>query len=249
MTLENKNENTQTEPPRCAICGKPITKGCTIDHVIPQAIYKWHEQYLNRPEFVALRKRITSPRNTVRTHRNCNERKEESIVRINGLHVSRAKRTKLHQTYTAVEPYIEAFLKKKDELREKQQGRCFICGKPLMGGGVLRRIDETLERIWDNACLICHRCNCKVKSKDVKTYRLSRGHSVRSAAKPAKSMKPAASGTSGNPYKEFTALSTVSSCPPAASSGNSTAKPSAPGRHHRRRRHRRAKKTVTTKET
>ena len=245
MTPENKN--AQAEPPRCAICGKPITKGCTIDHVIPQAIYKWHEQYLNRPEFVALRKRITSPRNTVRTHRNCNERKEESIVRINGLHISRTKRAKLHQTYSAVEPYIEAFLKKKDELREKQQGRCFICGKPLMGGGVLRRIDETLERIWDNACLICHRCNCKVKSKDVKTYRLSRGHSVRSAAKPAKAIKPAKMGTVGNLSKEMATMSP--SCPPAASPGNSAAEQATPVRHHRRRRHRRAKKTVTTTET
>ena len=30
-----------TEPPLCAICGKPITAFCTIDHVFPQAIYKW----------------------------------------------------------------------------------------------------------------------------------------------------------------------------------------------------------------
>ncbi len=159
--------------PVCAICGKPITSGCTIDHVVPQAIYKWHEEYLDRAEFSDLRRRITSPRNTVKTHRRCNERKEETIVRPDGLHVSRTKRAKLRATYTAVEPYIEAFLARKAELSERQQGLCFICRAPLKGG-VLRRIDDTLERTWDNACLICHRCNCKVKSKDVKTYKQHR---------------------------------------------------------------------------
>ena len=248
MTPENKKETTQTEPPKCAICGRPITKGCTIDHVIPQAIYKWHEQYLNRPEFIALRKRITSPRNTVRTHRNCNERKEESIVRINGLHVSRTKRAKLHQTYTAVEPYIEAFLKKKDELREKQHGRCLICGRPLMGGGVLRRIDEMLERIWDNACLICHRCNCKVKSKDVKTYRLSRSHSSRSTAKPAKVAKSPISVKPGVTPVEITGLNTLSLISHAPLPDNRETVQAAPVRHRRKRRHRRAKKPAAATE-
>ena len=191
MSAEIKNEMTQPEIPVCAICGKPIFSNCTIDHVIPQAIYKWHEQYLSHAEFAALRRRITSPRNTVRTHRYCNERKEESIVRIAGLHVSRTKRGKLNQTYTAVEPYIEAFLKRKDELRERQQNCCYVCGKPLRDGGVLRRIDDTLDRTWDNACLICHRCNCKVKSKDVKTYRLSRINAAKPTAKPKKLAKPA----------------------------------------------------------
>ena len=189
MPTEIKTDSP--EFPICAICGKPITSGCTIDHVIPQAIYKWNEQYLDRAEFSALRKRITSPRNTVRTHRHCNERKEESIVHIAHLHVSRTKRAKLRQTYGAVESYIEAFLQKKDELREQQEGCCYVCRKPLRGGGVLRRIDDTLDRTWDNACLICHRCNCKVKSRDVKTYRLSRINAAKPTAKPKKLAKPA----------------------------------------------------------
>lgn len=158
----------------CAICGKPIHSNSTIDHVIPQAIYKWHEQYLERSEFMALRRRITSPRNTVRTHRHCNERKEEAIVSLDDLHVSRAKRGKLRQTFRDVEPYIEAFLSRKAELLERQQGRCFVCRAPLGESGVLRRIDDTADRIWDNACLICHRCNCRVKSGDVQTYRARR---------------------------------------------------------------------------
>jgi hypothetical protein len=183
MTKETKAKEIQTkeakrgagapEPPLCALCGKPITFGCTIDHVVPQAIYKWHESYLDRAEFVALRARITSPRNTVKTHRRCNERKEESIIRVDGLHVSRTKRAKLRATFTAVEPYIEAFLANKERLLEAQEHRCFLCRAPIKTG-VLRRIDDTLERTWDNACLICHRCNCKVKSGDVKSYQLAR---------------------------------------------------------------------------
>ena len=172
-TEKKTNENAAPEPPVCALCGKPITFGCTIDHVVPQAIYKWHESYLDRAEFVALRRRITSPRNTVKTHRRCNERKEESIIGVDGLHVSRAKRAKLRATYSAVEPYVESFLASKEKLREAQQGRCFICRAPIRSG-VLRRIDDTKDRTWDNACLICHRCNCKVKSGDVKSYRLAR---------------------------------------------------------------------------
>ncbi len=158
------------EAPLCAICGKPIVSGSTVDHVVPQAIYKWNECYLARAEFNDLRRRITSPRNTVRTHRYCNERKEESIVSVDSLHVSRTKRAKLRATFTAVKPYIEGFLENKAKLLDAQEHCCYICHAPLKNG-VLRRIDDTLERTWDNACLICHRCNCKVKSKDVKTYR------------------------------------------------------------------------------
>ena len=177
MTTKNETaqQTAQPEAPICAICGKPITSGCTIDHVIPQAIYKWNESYLSRSEFAALRRRITSVRNTVKTHRRCNERKEESIIRISTLHVSRRKRAKLRETYDAVEPYIEKFLENKKQIAEQQQDRCFICRIPLKDGGVLRRIDDTQPRTWDNACLICHRCNCRVKSKDVKTYRAHRG--------------------------------------------------------------------------
>lgn len=183
----------------CAICGKPITNGCTIDHVVPQAIYKWNERYLARAEFDDLRRRITSPRNTVRTHRRCNERKEESIVSVEGLHVSRAKRAKLRATFTAVKPYIESFLESKAKLLDAQGQRCYICCAPLKGG-VLRRIDDTLERTWDNACLICHRCNCKVKSRDVKTYRQTykaapkrrRSHRRASVAPAASSPVPSA---------------------------------------------------------
>ena len=224
MSAEIKNEMTQPEAPICAICGKPIFSNCTIDHVIPQAIYKWHEQYLSHAEFAALRKRITSPRNTVRTHRHCNERKEESIVRIAGLHVSRTKRGKLNQTYTAVEPYIEAFLKRKDELRERQQNCCYVCGKPLRDGGVLRRIDDTLDRVWENACLICHRCNCRVRSHDVKTYRLIRTGAIRPIPKKVKAVAPPV-----EPEKPVVAAD------PA---------PAAPKKRRRRRRHRRAKKAV-----
>lgn len=222
MTAEIKKE--PAESPICAICGKPIFNNCTIDHVIPQAIYKWHEQYLDHAEFAALRRRITSPRNTVRTHRRCNERKEESIVRIALLHVSRTKRSKLHQTYTAVEPYIEAFLKRKDELRERQQNCCYICGKPLRDGGVLRRIDDTLDRVWENACLICHRCNCRVRSHDVKTYRLIRTGAIRPAPKKPKAVMP--------PPAEP---------PPAAAPSVSDAPP----KRRRRHRRRRAKKPAT----
>ena len=159
--------------PLCAICGKPITGACTIDHVIPQAIYKWHENYLERPEFLALRRSITSGRNTVRTHRRCNERKEEAIVQLEGLHISRNKRAKLRKTYRSLEPYVEAFLAHKAALLKQQEGRCYVCRAPLETG-VLRRIDDSVGRTWDNACLLCHRCNCRVKSKDVKTFALTR---------------------------------------------------------------------------
>lgn len=197
MTKEIKpaTEAAQQEPPICAICGKPITSGCTVDHVIPQAIYKWNENYLSHAEFAALRKRITSGRNTVKTHRYCNERKEESIIRIAGLHVSRRKRAKLRETYNAVEPYIEAFLENKQKLSEQQQGRCYVCRIPLKDGGVLRRIDDTRERTWDNACLICHRCNCRVKSKDVKTYRAHRGLHRKRRHSGARKNRPGATET------------------------------------------------------
>lgn len=179
MPTEKKTKTAQSDVPICAICGKAITANCTIDHVIPQAIYKWHEHYLSTAEFSALRRRLTSGRNTVRTHRRCNERKEESIIGIAGLHVSRRKRAKLRETYDAVEPYIRAFLEKKALLSEAQQGRCFLCHTQLRDGGVLRRIDNTLDRTWDNACLLCHRCNSRrVKSKDVKTYQERRKEAV-----------------------------------------------------------------------
>lgn len=188
--MPQKKEHTAAQPeaPLCAICGRAIVDHCTVDHVVPQAIYKWHEQYLGRTEFAALRRRLTSPRNTVRTHRHCNERKEESIVGLAGiaaLHVSRTKKAKLRETYRAVEPYIEAFLANKAALLERQGGRCCLCHTPLKGSGVLRRVDDTLERTWDNACLLCHRCNSRrVKSRDVKTYREHREAAAAAASTP-----------------------------------------------------------------
>ena len=191
----------QPTTPICAICGKPITANCTVDHVIPQAIYKWHESYLDKAEFSALRRRLTSARNTVRTHRRCNERKEESIVGIDGLHVSRRKRAKLRETYRAVEPYVQAFLEKKEQLAAQQQGRCFLCRAELRDGGVLRRIDDQLDRTWDNACLICHRCNARrVKSGDVKTYQAQRrAAAAKAAAKAAAAARPAAQTAEKSP--------------------------------------------------
>ena len=179
-----KDNDTGSGPPICAICGKPITSNCTVDHVIPQAIYKWHEKYLSRSEFTALRRRITSPRNTVKAHRRCNERKEESIIEVSALHVNRRKRAKLQTTLTAVEPYIQAFQTHKAELLERQEGRCILCKAPLKDGGVLRRIDNTLDRTWDNACLLCHRCNCKVRSKDVKSCLITRKRPDEAGSRP-----------------------------------------------------------------
>ena len=194
------------DAPVCAICGKPILSNSTIDHVIPQAIYKWHENYLGRDEFVRLRRSITSPRTTVRTHRRCNERKEESIVTISSLHVSRNKRSKLWKTYHSVEPYIEAFLQNKAALLEKQHQRCFLCGIPLKDGGVLRRVDDSIGRTWDNACLICHRCNCRVKSKDVKMFRLHHKNLRRGPRRPRQGQRlprpDATAPAAGAPAKE-----------------------------------------------
>ena len=164
----------ESSPPICAVCGLPLESNCTIDHVVPQAIYKWNESYLDHAAFTALRKQILSPRNTVKMHRSCNEKKAEAIIDISSLHVGRKKRASLRRTREAVAPYIESFLQSKVELLETQRGRCHLCRIRLSDGGVLRRVDETSARTWDNACLICHVCNRRVGSKDVKTYHENR---------------------------------------------------------------------------
>ncbi|MCR5597106.1 MAG: hypothetical protein K6G19_02935 [Lachnospiraceae bacterium] len=144
----------------CAICGKSIERGYSVDHVYPRAIYKWSEKYLSRDEQNQLVDSIESDGNYVKTHRDCNMAKEDTMPEIDKLYLTPEKKQELQLLGEKIRKELENYTHQKSQLLQNQNGKCIGCGCDLQEG-VLRRKDPKMPRIWENACVVCHECNLK----------------------------------------------------------------------------------------
>lgn len=147
-------------PPKkkiCGICGLPITEKKTIDHIYPLALSKWCFTE-NADAVTAV---INSRENKMPAHQHCNERKHTKIPKnIDPLHIPEAQKRALKKKAEILKPQIENYKRHKAEIFQAQDCRCYNCGRQFgVNNGIMRRIDQSKPRAWDNACVVCAECN------------------------------------------------------------------------------------------
>ena len=142
---------------KCSICGKYITENFTWDHVYPRELSKWTNN-------VKVKKLIKSKYNRAPAHYKCNYRKQDLIPNVDKLHISNEQKNQLKSIYKKIEVYIELHEEEKASLLNVQGHTCYWCGRFIKTKGILRRIDPSKERRWNNACIVCNRCNDKRKA-------------------------------------------------------------------------------------
>ena len=145
----------------CAICGKEIAFTPSVDHVLPRSLYKWSEAYLSKTEFNNIKSLIESSDNKVMTHEVCNAFKEDEIPLIETLYLSDVDKSRLNDLEKSLKNIIVNYRENKTKLLLGQNRRCASCGCKIKNEGVLRRINPKRKRTWDNACIVCHKCNLK----------------------------------------------------------------------------------------
>lgn len=151
----------------CPLCRKPITGASTVDHVFPQAIYKWALD-VSDEEKEEIEKNIQSKANRIRVHAKCNYEKQDAIPDINRLHLPMTRYNRLKALERTLRKQVRDFTNLKIKLATGQNNRCIVCGKFLDGTFVIRRVDSTKERSFENACVLCPECNTKIREiKDV----------------------------------------------------------------------------------
>lgn len=145
---------------RCAICGKEITSTPTIDHVYPKALYKWSECYVSKERYRLIKRIVENSGNKLLVHKHCNVKKEEALPEIDALYVDGTTKTSLKNRAIRLEAVIETYANNKLQKIIEQKYKCFCCNKPInVNTGVLRRIQPQKKRVWENACIVCHKCN------------------------------------------------------------------------------------------
>lgn len=145
----------------CAICGKEGKVHMNTDHIIPRAVFKWNREYISDEEYALLEAQIESDANKVAVHRECNLNKQDGIPDIGKLFIERSRRFALEELLQKTGKYIAYFSEHKRILFFLQDKKCFCCGRAASEGDVLRRIDPMKPRTWDNACLVCRKCNAE----------------------------------------------------------------------------------------
>ena len=82
---------------RCIYCGRDAYGRCSVEHIIPQSIYKWVGAYLTDKDKRELFNIITDRNNTWCACISCNESKNEHIINrydINNLHIDNTSKGK-----------------------------------------------------------------------------------------------------------------------------------------------------------
>lgn len=152
----------------CYVCGRRVFEGSgTLDHIIPQAVFKWRDCYPEAlpEEFMSLR---DTGANTAVVHSACNTSKGSCIYdprHFRSMRVTKMQAQAYQGLYDKLFNAINAYLELKQDIVWEQDCSCYVCGSYVSElTGVLRRIDRNSERSKDNACVICQDC-CMKSSK------------------------------------------------------------------------------------
>lgn len=156
----------------CILCGQNIhlaSSQATIEHYFPQAIYKWVE----RPD---LKKQIEHLDNLFIVHQQCNVNKDSYTPtkrHIHQLHAPQEIKHQLEQLYQRLLDDINAYNALKKSIWSKQNKQCFFCDKSItFVQATLRRLDNTLKRVKDNAICICGKCNIRAGNRQGRIHLL-----------------------------------------------------------------------------
>lgn len=127
---------------RCMYCGRVLKitpenrsdrgiDNWNVEHFVPKAVLKWVADYLNEEEFDDLCKMINSDDNLGIACCVCNTYKNETISEeseIDKMFTSQEKKDGYKDIFKRSEVFRETYETLKEELLEKQHGRCAGCG-------------------------------------------------------------------------------------------------------------------------
>lgn len=153
---------------RCIYCGRDAYGRCSVEHIIPQSIYKWVGAYLTAEDKHELFNIITDRNNTWCACMSCNESKNEHIINrhdINNLHIDNTSKGEIKSLLDRADTYIKDYKGIKSRILKKQKFKCYTCSfmSHNIDNFILRRDDHTKARSLENGVLLCERCN-QIKS-------------------------------------------------------------------------------------
>ena len=127
----------------CAICGS--FSYTSVDHIIPYAVHKWVSPLISKQEANALFRSIDSPKNIQYLCTTHNRLKGCSIP--SNYHGDVNKK------------YIDMYIDIVNQIAAKCYNRCYVCHRVLPISYMdIRRLNKSLPKTVDNACLVCHDC-------------------------------------------------------------------------------------------
>lgn len=154
----------------CPICGRSTPGARNMDHVFPRALYKWTEAYVTRERYAYVRSVIEDPGNLIEVHRECNRGKQDRLPVLGSMTLGDIRKKELTAMEADISEEIGRYAEGKAWVLKKQDGKCYRCGDEAGKGAVLRRLDPEKPRIWENACVLCRKCNIYRPAEEWKEY-------------------------------------------------------------------------------
>lgn len=169
---------------RCYICGQVFPKqdscntsktaimvrkvlgmpyGCSRDHLIPRAIFKWlgilYPEYYDDLKSKILKNEY----NVLLAHESCNVMAMSTIrepEELDSTIVNKDFIDKYSALYDDCKEYISLYKELINSLLEKQDYKCAICGTHIIFKTcTIRRPNKRIPRSRVNAILVCQKCN------------------------------------------------------------------------------------------
>jgi len=169
----------------CIYCGEELPEDnskvdnylkITVEHVIPQSVFKWIPEYMESIDNLVDICNDTD--NLAIVHYRCNYYKNSRLPIESDIQKFKCseKVKKIYLKYfKKVNKYIKKYREILKDLIHKQGGKCYCCNYELsLHNSTIRRLDISKERVIDNAVVVCNRCNskfrkiCEVNSDDSK---------------------------------------------------------------------------------
>lgn len=166
---------------KCVYCGRDVQDyNKSIEHIVPQSIYKWTENILTDSEKEELKGLLTSNTNLYLAHEKCNRHKLDTIPNksdMDALNISMNQKKNLKILISKVQIYKDKYLSLKNAVSARNNNRCKMCGcKINYKYETVRRIDNHKERNISNAMIVCSTCNDKVYANRKKRERRNKNN-------------------------------------------------------------------------
>ena len=166
----------------CPLCGQQFSNhSCkNKDHLIPRAVALWSKELLTKKEYSALRQYINSKYNIYWVHEDCNYHIQSVLLtlsQVRKLSYPKEALPRINKMFISLNSQLNKYRSKIKQIKKNQKHRCYSCRRKINNHFVIRRINSKKNRTWDNACLVCNRCNSRYKDfafvKKIKNHTLS----------------------------------------------------------------------------
>lgn len=152
----------------CPLCGNQFSNQSrnNKDHLIPRAVALWSKELLTKQEYSALRQHINSKYNIYWVHEDCNQHKQSvlpTLSQVRKLFYPKEDLIRISKMFISLNSQLNKYRNKIKQIKKNQNHRCYSCKRKITNQFVIRRITLREDRTWNNACLVCNRCNSKYK--------------------------------------------------------------------------------------